>query len=189
MAKIKFLAIPVEDCDIPGIGPDKAFLAMDTDARMLEKLNVSNKIQLGAKLTDGIDAACDPEVGRKATEESYNEIKRALEGADMVILVACMGDGTGTGATPVIAKIAKELGAFALAIVTMPFGFEGKKHTLQALAGIERLQKNIDSPVVVFPNDKLMEKIPRKITMREGILAVDQMLSQAVQGFLESHIS
>ncbi len=157
------------------------FWAMNTDAQVLEMSSAPKKIQLGAKLTSGLGAGGDPSVGEKAAEESREDLLVALDGSDMVFVTAGMGGGTGTGAAPVVAKIAKELDALTIGVVTKPFGFEGKKRMNQAVAGLEKLKENVDA-LIVIPNDKLIEVVERRTTMREAFLVVDEVLLRGVQG-------
>lgn len=157
------------------------FWAMNTDAQVLEMSSAPKKIQLGAKLTSGLGAGGDPSVGEKAAEESREDLLVALDGSDMVFVTAGMGGGTGTGATPVVAKIAKELGALTIGVVTKPFGFEGKKRMSQAVAGLEKLKESVDA-LIVIPNDKLIEVVERRTTMRDAFLVVDEVLLRGVQG-------
>ncbi len=157
------------------------FWAMNTDAQVLEMSSASKRLQLGSKLTNGLGAGGDPQIGEKAGEENREDILVALDGADMVFVTAGMGGGTGTGAAPVVAKIAKELGALTIGVVTKPFGFEGKKRLAQAMSGLERLKENVDA-LIVIPNDKLMEVVERRTTMRDAFLVVDEVLLRGVQG-------
>lgn len=157
------------------------FWAMNTDAQVLEMSAASKRLQLGSKLTNGLGAGGDPTIGEKAAEENREDILVALDGADMVFVTAGMGGGTGTGAAPVVAKIAKELGALTIGVVTKPFGFEGKKRLAQATAGLEKLKENVDA-LIVIPNDKLMEVVERRTTMRDAFLVVDEVLLRGVQG-------
>ncbi len=157
------------------------FWAMNTDAQVLEMSSAPKKIQLGAKLTAGLGAGGDPSVGEKAAEESREDLLVALDGSDMVFVTAGMGGGTGTGAAPVVAKIAKELGALTIGVVTKPFGFEGKKRMSQAVAGLEKLKESVDA-LIVIPNDKLIEVVERRTTMRDAFLVVDEVLLRGVQG-------
>lgn len=157
------------------------FWAMNTDAQVLEMSSAPKKIQLGAKLTAGLGAGGDPSVGEKAAEESREDLLVALDGSDMVFVTAGMGGGTGTGAAPVVAKIAKELGALTIGVVTKPFGFEGKKRMSQAIAGLEKLKESVDA-LIVIPNDKLIEVVERRTTMRDAFLVVDEVLLRGVQG-------
>ncbi len=157
------------------------FWAMNTDAQVLERSSAPKKIQLGAKLTAGLGAGGDPTVGEKAAEESREDLLVAIDGSDMVFVTAGMGGGTGTGAAPVVAKIAKELGALTIGVVTKPFGFEGKKRMNQAIAGLEKLKESVDA-LIVIPNDKLIEVVERRTTMRDAFLVVDEVLLRGVQG-------
>lgn len=157
------------------------FWAMNTDAQVLEMSPASKKIQLGSKLTAGLGAGGNPSVGEKAAEESREDLLVALDGSDMVFVTAGMGGGTGTGAAPVVAKIAKELGALTIGVVTKPFQFEGKKRMAQALQGLEKLKENVDA-LIVIPNDKLIEVVERRTTMRDAFIVVDEVLLCGVQG-------
>lgn len=157
------------------------FWAMNTDAQVLKMSLAENKIQLGGKLTDGLGAGGDPSVGEKAAEETRDQIVQALDGADMVFVTAGMGGGTGTGAAPVIAKIAKELGALTIGVVTKPFSFEGKRRMNQAQQGLEKLKETVDA-LIVIPNDKLLEVVERRTTMKEAFQVVDEVLLRGVQG-------
>ena len=157
------------------------FWAMNTDAQVLKMSLAENKIQLGSKLTEGLGAGGDPSVGEKAAEETRDQIVQALDGADMVFITAGMGGGTGTGAAPVIAKIAKELGALTIGVVTKPFSFEGKRRMNQAQQGLEKLKETVDA-LIVIPNDKLLEVVERRTTMKEAFQVVDEVLLRGVQG-------
>ena len=157
------------------------FIAMNTDAQVLEMSSAPRKIQLGQKLTNGLGAGGDPQVGEKAAEESREDITVALDEADMVFVTAGMGGGTGTGAAPVVAKIAKEMGALTIGVVTKPFKFEGKNRLKQALAGLEKLKENVDA-LIIIPNDKLMEVVDRRTTIKEAFSVVDEVLLSGVQG-------
>ncbi len=157
------------------------FWAMNTDAQVLEMSTAENKIRLGNKLTSGLGAGGDPGIGEKAAEETRDHIVQALDGADMVFVTAGMGGGTGTGAAPVVAKIAKELGALTIGVVTKPFSFEGKRRLNQALQGLEKLKETVDA-LIVIPNDKLLEVVERRTTMREAFQVVDEVLLRGVQG-------
>ncbi|HIQ88358.1 TPA: cell division protein FtsZ [Candidatus Galligastranaerophilus faecipullorum] len=157
------------------------FWAMNTDAQVLEMSAASKKIQLGAKLTAGLGAGGNPSIGEKAAEESREDLLVALDGSDMVFVTAGMGGGTGTGAAPVVAKIAKELGALTIGVVTKPFQFEGKRRMTQALQGLEKLKENVDA-LIVIPNDKLIEVVERRTTMRDAFSVVDEVLLCGVQG-------
>ncbi len=157
------------------------FWAMNTDAQVLEMSSAQKKVQLGTKLTNGLGAGGNPSVGEKAAEESREDITVALDSADMVFVTAGMGGGTGTGAAPVVAKIAKEMGALTIGVVTKPFKFEGKKRLAQALAGLEKLKENVDA-LIVIPNDKLMEVVERRTTFKDAFSVVDEVLLSGVQG-------
>ncbi len=162
---------------IPGI----ELIMANTDAQVLEQGNAATKIQLGAKLTKGLGAGMKPEVGKESALESYEDLARALEGADIVFVAAGLGGGTGTGAAPIIAKIAKEVGALTIAVVTKPFSFEGKKRLKLAEEGLDELKKESDS-IVVIPNDKLLSIIDPKLGIKESFKIVDSVLARAVSG-------
>ena len=138
------------------------FIAVNTDLQALMKSTANTKVQIGVKLTNGLGAGCDPNVGRKAAEESKEDLKKLLQGSDMVFITAGMGGGTGTGAAPVIAEIAKETGALTVAVVTKPFRFEGRRHMLNAESGINELSKHVDS-LIVIENDKLLKNLGANI--------------------------
>ncbi|MBR6162573.1 cell division protein FtsZ [bacterium] len=157
------------------------FWAMNTDLQVLNRSLSENKINLGSKLTNGLGAGGNPEKGEKAAEETRDDIVNAIGQADMVFVTAGMGGGTGTGAAPVIARIAKELGALTIGVVTKPFSFEGKKRMNQAISGLDKLKETVDA-LVTIPNDKLLEVIDRRTTMQEAFLAVDEVLLRGVQG-------
>ncbi len=157
------------------------FWLMNTDLQVLEYGQTKNKIQLGAKSTEGLGAGGDPSVGEKAAEEAQQEITEALDGADMVFITAGMGGGTGTGAAPVVAKIAKELGVLTIAVVTKPFSWEGRKRQNQAEQGLEKLRECVDA-VIVVPNDKLLQVVDRQVSLTESFLIVDEVLLRGVQG-------
>ena len=157
------------------------FWAMNTDAQVLAMSSAPKKVQLGEKLTNGLGAGGNPAKGEKAAEESREDILVALDGADMVFITAGMGGGTGTGAAPVVAKAAKEMGALTVAVVTKPFKFEGQKRMSQALAGLEKLKESVDA-LIVIPNDKLMEVIDRRTTFKDAFSVVDEVLLSGVQG-------
>ena len=162
------------------------FISVNTDAQALKRANSNTKIQIGEKVTRGLGAGANPEIGRKAAEESRDDIAAAIKDADMVFVTAGMGGGTGTGAAPVIAGIAKELGKLTVAIVTKPFTIEGKKRMSQAERGIEELKKNSDSLVIIH-NDKLLDIAHAKnnITFEEALRVADDVLRQGLQGISE----
>ena len=157
------------------------FWLMNTDLQVLVNGKTNNRIQLGISSTEGLGAGCDPSVGEKAAEEAQQEITKALEGADMVFITAGMGGGTGTGAAPVVAKLAKQLGILTIAVVTKPFGWEGKKRQTQANSGIEKLKESVDA-VIVVPNDKLLQVVDRQVSLNESFIIVDEVLLRGVQG-------
>jgi len=160
------------------------FIAINTDKQALNRCNAETKIQIGEKLTRGLGAGGNPDVGQRSAEETLEEITRMLEGADMVFVTAGMGGGTGTGAAPVIAKVSKDMGILTVAVVTKPFAFEGSKRAKQAELGLEYLQKYVDSLVVV-PNDKLIETSNTNTTMIEAFNMADDILRQGVQGITD----
>jgi len=157
------------------------FWLMNTDLQVLTYSNVQNKIQLGSTTTKGLGAGGDPSTGEKAAIENKDDIMRALDGADMVFVTAGMGGGTGTGAAPVVAQIAKDLGILTIAFVTKPFSWEGKKRMAQAEAGIEKLKKYVDA-ILVVPNDKLLQVVERQIGIREAFCVTDEVLYRGIQG-------
>ncbi|AEH53084.1 MULTISPECIES: cell division protein FtsZ [Heyndrickxia] len=157
------------------------FIAVNTDAQALNLSKAEIKMQIGAKLTRGLGAGANPEVGRKAAEESKEQIEEALKGADMVFVTAGMGGGTGTGAAPVIAHIAKELGALTVGVVTRPFTFEGRKRANQAAGGISAMKEAVDT-LIVIPNDRLLEIVDKSTPMLEAFREADNVLRQGVQG-------
>lgn len=157
------------------------FIVANTDKQALLHNKAEGKIQLGRELTKGLGAGANPEIGRRAAIESYNEVISALEGSDMVFVTAGMGGGTGTGGAPVVAKIAKELGALTIGVVTRPFIFEGKKRKKQADEGIKELQENVDT-VIVVPNQKLLTVSSERTPLLETFKKADQVLLHAVKG-------
>ena len=157
------------------------FIAMNTDKQALAKCNAETKIQIGEKLTRGLGAGGNPEVGQRSAEETIDEIKGILDGADMVFITAGMGGGTGTGAAPIIAKASKDMGILTVGVVTKPFFFEGKKRMTQAELGIKFLKKYVDSLVIV-PNDKLLQNSEKNTTMLQAFAMADDVLRQGVQG-------
>ena len=157
------------------------FWLMNTDLQILNTSICKNKIQLGPKLTNGLGAGGEPQVGEKAAEEAQQEITQALEGADMVFVTAGMGGGTGTGAAPIVAKIAKDLGILTIGVVTKPFSFEGKRRQNQAQQGLEKLRESVDA-LIVIPNDKLLDVVDRRVSLQESFIVVDEVLLRGVQG-------
>ncbi|TDF96679.1 cell division protein FtsZ [Paenibacillus piri] len=157
------------------------FITVNTDAQALHSAKAEQKLQIGDKLTRGLGAGANPEVGKKAAEESRELILNTLKGADMVFVTAGMGGGTGTGAAPVIAEIAKECGALTVGVVTRPFTFEGRKRATQAEQGIAALKEKVDT-LIVIPNDRLLEIVDKKTPMLEAFREADNVLRQGVQG-------
>lgn len=160
------------------------FWLLNTDLQALTQGQTQNRIQLGSASTQGLGAGNDPAVGEKAAEEAHQEITQALEGADMVFITAGMGGGTGTGAAPIVAKIAKELGILTVAVVTKPFTMEGPKRQKQANAGLDKLKEFVDS-VIVIPNDKLLQVVDRQYGLMESFGIVDDVLLKGVQGLTD----
>ncbi|HWI66309.1 MAG TPA: cell division protein FtsZ [Symbiobacteriaceae bacterium] len=157
------------------------FIAVNTDAQALKGAMAPLKLQIGNKLTKGLGAGADPEVGNRAAEESRDEIANALRGADMIFVTAGMGGGTGTGAAPIVAEIAKELGALTVGVVTKPFTFEGRKRQLQAEKGIQGLKGKVDT-LITIPNDRLLQVVDKKTSIVEAFRIADDVLRQGVQG-------
>lgn len=157
------------------------FIAVNTDAQALKLSSAEIKLQIGAKSTRGLGAGANPEVGKKAAEESKEQLEEALAGADMVFVTAGMGGGTGTGAAPVIAQIARDLGALTVGVVTRPFTFEGRKRQSQALAGTQAMKEAVDT-LIVIPNDRLLEIVDKSTPMLEAFREADNVLRQGVQG-------
>lgn len=157
------------------------FVGANTDMAHLQTSEADVRVVLGKELTRGLGAGADPDVGMKAAKESREEIRQLLDGADMVFLTAGMGGGTGTGSTPVIAEVAKEMGVLVVAVVTRPFSFEGRKRLMQAKAGIENLKDKVDA-LIVIPNDKLLEISDCKTALCDAFRLADDVLRQAVQG-------
>ena len=157
------------------------FIVVNTDKQQLVKSKAATKIQIGEKITRGLGAGANPDIGAQAAEESKTEIQEALRGADMVFVTAGMGGGTGTGAAPIVAACAKEMGILTIGVVTKPFTFEGKKRLSQAERGVESLKGKVDT-LVVIPNDKLLQIIDRKTSIVEAFKMADDVLRQGVQG-------
>ena len=157
------------------------FISINTDRQVLFTSKAEHKLQVGEKLTRGLGAGANPEIGKKAAEESREDIAQLLQGADMVFITAGMGGGTGTGAAPIIAEIAKDLGILTVGVVTKPFTFEGKRRMIYAEQGIEELKGRVDT-LVTIPNDRLLQVIEKKTTMLEAFRIADDVLKQGVQG-------
>jgi cell division protein FtsZ len=157
------------------------FIGINTDAQALQMSRAAEKIQIGVKLTKGLGAGANPEIGHSAAEESRDEIAKILLGADMVFVAAGMGGGTGTGAAPVVAEIAREVGALTVGVVTRPFSFEGRKRAMQAERGILELRDKVDT-LITIPNDRLLQVVDKHTTMQEAFRIADDVLLQGVQG-------
>jgi cell division protein FtsZ len=160
------------------------FVCINTDKQHLLSCKAPNCLQIGEKLTKGLGAGANPDVGEAAAEENKDEISDIIRGADMVFVTCGMGGGTGTGATPVVAKLAKDMGILTVGIVTKPFAFEGKKRMNNALAGIEKLKENVDT-MIVIPNDKLLQIVDRRTSMEDSLKIADEVLQQGVQGITD----
>lgn len=160
------------------------FVGVNTDKQALLLCKAPTLIQIGEKLTKGLGAGAQPEIGAKAAEESAEELTAAIKGADMVFVTCGMGGGTGTGAAPVVAKIAKDLGILTVGVVTKPFKFEAKARMMNALSGVERLKESVDT-LIVIPNDKLLEIVDRRTTFPDALKKADEVLQQAVQGITD----
>ncbi len=160
------------------------YIGVNTDKQALQLCKATNLIQIGEKLTKGLGAGAKPEVGQQAAEESADEITEAIQGADMVFVTAGMGGGTGTGAAPVVAKLAKEQGCLTVAVVTKPFAFEQKKRMDNAMIGIENLKGNVDT-MIVIPNEKLLEIVDKRTSFRDAFRKADEVLQQAVRGITD----
>ena len=185
LAKIKVIGVGGGGCNAVNRMVESGlkgveFIVANTDLQVLNNSLATVKLQIGSDLTDGLGAGANPEVGREAALESKSEIEEALKGADMIFVTCGMGGGTGTGASPVIAEIAQELGALTVGIVTKPFSFEGKKRMEQALTGLEELKKHVDT-LIVIPNDRLRELIDKQTPMLEAFREVDNVLHRGVQ--------
>lgn len=157
------------------------FIAVNTDSQALNLSKAEVKLQIGGKLTRGLGAGANPEVGKKAAEESKEQLEEVLQGADMIFVTAGMGGGTGTGAAPIIAQISKDLGALTVGVVTRPFSFEGRRRSTQAIGGIETLKSAVDT-LIVIPNDRLLEIVDKNTPMLEAFREADNVLRQGVQG-------
>ena len=185
LAKIKVVGIGGGGCNAVNRMIDSGlkgvdFIVANTDLQVLNDSLAPTKLQLGSDLTDGLGAGANPEIGKEAALESKEEIEEALKGADMVFVTCGMGGGTGTGASPIVAEIAQDLGALTVGIVTKPFSFEGKKRMEQAIAGLDELKKHVDT-LIVIPNDRLRELIDKSTPMLEAFKEVDNVLHRGVQ--------
>ena len=157
------------------------FISVNTDLQALENCKANSRLQIGRALTKGLGAGANPEIGRKAVEEDRETVFEALEDADMIFVTAGMGGGTGTGAAPIIAEIAKDLGALTVGIVTKPFTFEGPKRMRRALEGIAELKERVDT-LIVIPNQKLLEVVPKDTPLNAAFQIADDVLLQATKG-------
>jgi len=157
------------------------FISLNTDAQALNHSRADQRLQIGAKLTKGLGAGADPEIGRKAAEESKEDLVNCLQGADMVFITAGMGGGTGTGAAPIVAEVSKEIGALTVGVVTRPFSFEGRKRAEQAETGIQELKSRVDT-LIVIPNDRLLQVVDKQTSITEAFRVADDVLRQGVQG-------
>ena len=189
VAQIKVLGLGGGGCnalnrmikaDVRGI----EFIAINTDSQALYHSESPNKINVGKATTRGLGAGANPEVGKRSAEESSEEIKAALQGADMVFITCGLGGGTGTGAAPVVAEIAKELGILTVAVVTKPFAFEGARRRTQADEGLENLKNKVDT-IITIPNDKILSLIDKKTPLVDAFMVVDDVLRQGVQGIAD----
>jgi cell division protein FtsZ len=160
------------------------FIGVNTDKQALQLCKANTLLQIGEKLTKGLGAGAKPEVGEKAAEESAEDIKEALKGADMVFVTCGMGGGTGTGAAPIVASIAKDMGILTVGVVTKPFKFEARTRMTNALSGIEKLKEHVDT-LIIIPNDKLLEIVDRRTTMPDALKKADEVLQQSVQGITD----
>lgn len=160
------------------------FMAANTDAQVLLSTSIPTKIQIGEKLTKGLGVGGNPDIGAQAAEESQEKLKEFMVGSDMVFVTAGMGGGTGTGAAPVIARLAKESGALTVAVVTKPFTFEGSRRMILAEEGIDKLRKEVDT-LIVIPNQRIMDVVDRKVTLLEAFKVADSVLGQAVAGIAD----
>jgi len=185
IAKIKVIGVGGGGCNavnrmiVSGV-KGVEFIVANTDKQVLDASPADIKLQIGVKLTNGLGAGANPEIGREAAEESKDEIRAALEGADMIFVTCGMGGGTGTGASPIIAEIAQDIGALTVGIVTKPFKFEGKRRMEQAIIGVDELRKHVDT-LIVIPNDKLRDIIDKSTPMIDAFKEVDNVLHRGVQ--------
>jgi cell division protein FtsZ len=189
MAQVKVIGVGGGGCNavnrmyrerVPGV----EYMAVNTDAQHLLRLDVPVKVRIGDKLTRGLGVGGDPEIGRAAAEESREEIYEAVRGADMVFIAGGMGGGTGTGAAAVVAEVAKETGALTIAVVTKPFGFEGRRRSKNAEDGLARLKENVDT-LIVIPNDRLAAICDEQVTAENAFKIADDVLRQGVQSIAE----
>ena len=159
-------------------------IGINTDKQALDLCKAPTRVQIGEKLTKGLGAGAKPEIGAAAVEENRDEITELVKEADMVFVTCGMGGGTGTGAAPVVAEIAKEMGILTVGVVTKPFKFEAKARMVNALSGVDELRENVDT-LIVIPNDKLLEIVDRRTTFPDALKKADEVLQQAVQGITD----
>ena len=188
-ARIKVIGVGGAGCNAVNRMIDEGmqgleFIAVNTDSQALIASKAGTRVRIGEKSTRGLGAGGNPEVGRTAAEESRDEIREALTGADMVFITAGMGGGTGTGAAPIVAEICRDLGALTIGVVTKPFSFEGPRRMKAALSGIDNLKKNADT-LIVIPNDRLLQIVDKKVTMKAAFSQADDVLRQGIQGISE----
>ena len=188
-ARIKVIGVGGAGCNAVNRMIDEGmqgleFIAVNTDSQALIASKAGTRVRIGEKSTRGLGAGGNPEVGRTAAEESRDELREALSGADMVFITAGMGGGTGTGAAPIVAEICREIGALTIGVVTKPFNFEGPRRMKSALSGIDNLKKNADT-LIVIPNDRLLQIVDKKVTMKAAFSQADDVLRQGIQGISE----
>ncbi len=160
------------------------FISVNTDAQALLLSNAQTRVRIGEKITRGLGAGGNPDVGRKSAEESAEELYEVIKGADMVFITGGMGGGTGTGAMPIVAQIAKEVGALAIGVVTRPFSFEGSRRSQSAEGGIGKLKEHVDT-LIVIPNDRLLQLVEKRATLQDSFKVADDVLRQGIQGISE----
>ena len=188
-ARIKVIGVGGAGCNAVNRMIDEGmqgleFIAVNTDSQALIASKAGTRVRIGEKSTRGLGAGGNPEVGRTAAEESRDELREALSGADMVFITAGMGGGTGTGAAPIVAEICREIGALTIGVVTKPFTFEGPRRMKSAISGIDNLKKNADT-LIVIPNDRLLQIVDKKVTMKAAFSQADDVLRQGIQGISE----
>lgn len=187
LAKIKVIGVggggnnAISRMKESGLVKGVEFIAINTDKQALDSLNTDQQLQIGVKLTRGLGSGGNPEIGEKAAEESKSEIENILQGADMVFVTAGMGGGTGTGAAPVVAQIAKDMGILTVSVVTKPFMFEGRNRQVQAESGVDRLKKAVDTLIIV-PNDKLLQMAEKRTSFIESFKMADKVLLDGIKG-------
>ena len=188
-ARIKVIGVGGAGCNAVNRMIDEGmqgleFIAVNTDSQALIASKAGTRVRIGEKSTRGLGEGGNPEVGRTAAEESRDEIREALNGADMVFITAGMGGGTGTGAAPIVAEICREIGALTIGVVTKPFSFEGPRRMKSAMSGLDNLKQNADT-LIVIPNDRLLQIVDKKVTMKAAFSQADDVLRQGIQGISE----